>query len=167
MAVGTDTEMEPETPPARTVVVGIGNALRGDDAAGLEVLRRLAREPLPDGVQLRECSGEPASLLAAWSGAEVLVLVDAAESGDPPGTVRRYDVSVGGLPAERLRHSTHALGPAEAIELSRALGTLPSRATVFTVEGETYGHGEDLSEKVAAGIAEATRQILAEFKAVQ
>lgn len=148
---------------SRAVVIGVGNALRGDDAAGLEVVRRLAGESLPPGVERRECSGEPASLLAAWSGAELVVLVDAAAAGDPPGTVKRYDASDAPLPAERLRHSTHALGPAEAIELSRALGTLPPRVVVFTVEGGGYGEGAAMGRAVAAGVEEAAERILAEL----
>jgi len=148
----------------RTVVIGVGNELRGDDAAGLQVVRRLSAEALPEEVELRECSGEPASLLAAWEGAEFLILVDASASGDPPGTVRRYDASAAPLPAERLRHSTHALGVAEAIELSRALGTLPARVLVFTVEGEGYGHGEELGREVANGVGEAVRRIVGELR---
>jgi hydrogenase maturation protease len=148
---------------SRVVVIGVGNQLRGDDAAGLEVLRRLAEGTLAEGVELRACSGEPASLLAAWSGADALFLVDAGEAGDPPGTVRRYDASAASLPTEGLRHSTHALGPAEAIELSRALGTLPPSVVVFTIEGQGYGQGEGLVPEVAAGVEEAAARLAEEL----
>jgi len=147
----------------RVLVIGIGNSLRGDDAAGPQTLRRLAGTTLPEGVSLRECSGEPASLLAAWEGADTLILVDASESGEAPGTVTRYDVSETALPSGRFRHSTHVLGLAEAIELSRALGTLPPRAIVFAIEGGSYGHGETMGETVAAGVETAAREIFDEL----
>ena len=92
-------------------------AWRGDDAAGLEVARRAG------GV---EHEGDATRLLDAWAGADDVVVVDAAASGAPPGTLRWFDASAAPLPAAQLRSSTHAFGVADAIELARALGA-PAR----------------------------------------
>ena len=43
-------------PMSRCVVIGVGNRDRGDDAAGLELARRLGQHP-PRGAEVRECSG--------------------------------------------------------------------------------------------------------------
>ena len=47
-------------------LIGVGNQFRRDDAAGLEVARRL-RLTRPPGVEIFEEEGEPASLIEAWS----------------------------------------------------------------------------------------------------
>ena len=60
-------------------VVCVGNRLRGDDAVGLDVARRL-RGALPEGVAITEHEGEPTSLIDAWAGADALWVVDAVWS---------------------------------------------------------------------------------------
>jgi Ni,Fe-hydrogenase maturation factor len=37
----------------RILIAGVGNIFLGDDAFGVEVVQRLARRPLPDGVRGR------------------------------------------------------------------------------------------------------------------
>ena len=126
----------------RPLLIGVGNAWRGDDAAGLVLARRL-------GGLAHE--GDGLALVDAWAGARHVVVVDAAASGAPPGTVHRFDASAP-LPARALRSSTHALGLAEAVELARALGRLPERLEVYAIEGADFAVGAGLTPAVAAAV---------------
>jgi len=141
-----------------TCVVGVGNALRGDDAAGLEVAR-LLDGTLPEGVRVVECEGEPVAILSAWEGCDRAYLVDATSSGREAGTVRRLSAHDGPLPPELQRASTHLLGVAEAVELARALGRLPERTIVYGIEGGSFDTGAPLSEEVRAAAAEVAASI--------
>jgi hydrogenase maturation protease len=128
----------------RALVIGLGNAARGDDAAGLIAARRLG------GV---EHEGDPLALLDLWEGAELALVIDAVSSGADPGTIHRFDAVAEALPA-RLRSSTstHAVGLAEAIELARALGRLPARLIVCGIEGGRFEAGTALTLAVAAAV---------------
>jgi hydrogenase maturation protease len=126
-----------------TVVIGIGNALRGDDGAGVAVAERLR------GVA---CEAEPSRLIKAWEGADAAILVDTVLSGAPPGTVHRFDASTEPIPARELRSSTHAIGLAETIELARALGRLPQRVVVYGIEGASFEAGAPLTPEVEAAV---------------
>ena len=139
-----------------TCVIGVGNELRGDDAAGLAVIRLL------DGAnaELRVCEGEPISLLDAWQGVERVVLVDAMRSGAPPGTVRVIEVGDEPLPPELSQPSTHLLGVAEAVELARSLDRLPPHLIVYAIEGERFDAGAPLTTPVA----NAAEQVAAEIR---
>jgi hydrogenase maturation protease len=144
-------------------VVGIGNAWRNDDRAGLAVARRLAGT-LPEGVAVLEREGEPTSLMDSWEGAEAVWVVDAVSSGAEPGTVHRHDAGTQELPAQLFRTSTHHFGLAEAVELARAVGRLPEKVIVYGIEGANFETGETLSPKVeaaAARVAEAVRKEVA------
>lgn len=143
-------------------VVGVGNALRGDDAVGLEVAR-LLDGTLPEGVRLVECEGEPVSLLSSWEDCDAAIVVDATESGAEPGSVRRLAAHEGPLPPELQRASTHLLGVAEAVELARALGRLPQRTIVYGIEGGSFDTGAPLSEAVRAAAAEVAASIRREL----
>jgi len=143
-------------------VACVGNALRGDDAAGLAVLR-LLEGTLPEGVRMLGCEGEPVTLLDAWAGCETAIVVDATRSGAEPGTVRRIPAHETRLPDELSRASTHVLGIGEAIELARALGKLPPCTIVYGIEGSRFDTGAPLSPEVAAAtevVAAAIRREL-------
>lgn len=151
------------------LVIGVGNELRGDDRAGIEVARRVARAGVAPGIAVRECQAEPIMLLEQWSGARGAVLVDTMRSGAAPGTVRRFDVSRRPLPAQLGGpSSTHAIGLGEAIELGRGLGRLPERVIVYAVEGSSFAAGDPLSDELAArlpglidAVLDAATEILA------
>jgi hydrogenase maturation protease len=139
------------------IVIGVGNAWRGDDGAGLAVARRL-RELSPTGVEVREIEGDATALMDVWAGADRVVVVDAGQSGAPPGTVRRFDVCAAALPARLLRSSTHAFGVPDAIELARALGRLPATVDVYAIEGASFAAGDGLTlpvERAAEALAVA------------
>jgi hydrogenase maturation protease len=136
---------------SRLIVIGLGNAFRGDDAAGLAVARGLGDDPR---VVVHE--GEPIGLLDAWEGADEVIVVDAARSGAVPGTVHRLDGLAG---PSGLRGSTHAFGLAETLELARALGRAPARVTVYGIEGDRFTAGEELSEAVRAAVEEVRDEL--------
>lgn len=133
------------------LIIGVGNALRHDDAAGLEIARRLRARVRGTGIAVREHEGEPLALLDIWEGADAVVLVDAIRSGASPGTIHRVDATSAAIPV-RLRgsSSTHAVGVGEAIELARALDRLPGRVVLFGVEGRSFAAGSGLSVEVEA-----------------
>ena len=143
-------------------VIGTGNPLRGDDAVGLLVARRL-RELAGPEVEVLELEGEPGRLIDAWEGADVAVVVDAVSSGTEEGSVMRFDATAEALPAALRTASTHALGLGDAIEISRALDRLPSRLLVFGIEGTRFEVGADISPAVAAAIEPTAQAVLGEL----
>jgi hydrogenase maturation protease len=137
------------------LVIGLGSRLRGDDAAGLEVARRL-------GAPARAYEGEAIGLLDLWEGATAVVLVDTVRSGARPGTIHRIDTSSEPMPTRFRRTSSHAIGVAEAIELARTLGKLPPRVVVYGVEGARFQAGAGLSAEVAAVLDELAGAVRSE-----
>jgi hydrogenase maturation protease len=137
--------------PAERLFIGVGNPLRGDDAAGL-LAARWVRERLDDGVEVLEMEGEPIDLIEAWRGAEHVLLADAVASGGEPGEVHRVDVAAGPVPARLAGPSTHALGLAEAIELGRALESLPPRLILYGIEAARFEVGAECDPVVLAAV---------------
>lgn len=148
---------------ARRVVVGVGNALRGDDAAGIAVAESLQAR-LPDDVEVVECEQEPSRLLDAWRDAEVAVVVDACASGAQRGTIHRFDASSEPLPARVFRSSTHAFGVGDAVELARALDRLPRQVVVYGVEGSDFTPGAGLTPEVEAAVARVADRIVSDLE---
>lgn len=147
---------------SKILLVGIGNDYRRDDAAGRIVARRLKTRTPPD-VEILEETGEGTALLEAWRGAEDVFLIDAVQSGALPGTLHRIDVWTQPLPASLFRHSTHAFGIAEAVELARVLHQLPPRLIIYGIEGERFDAGVGLSPAVEKAVAEVETRLREEI----
>lgn len=126
------------------LVVGIGNATRGDDAAGLLAVRRLR------GIRTAELS-DCTDLFDVWIGEDDVIVIDAMVTGAPVGTVRQFDVGAFTLPVGAFP-STHAFGLAETVELARALEKLPRRVVIYGIEAGNVGLGEELSPEVRQAI---------------
>lgn len=143
----------------RPLVIGLGNRLRGDDAAGLRVAERLGER----GIETIPHEGEPIDLLELWSGRDHVLVVDAV-AGHRPGRMRRLDPrsrllpEILGGPA-----STHMLGLAEVIALARQLARLPTRLRVIGVEGERFGLGAKPSPAVEAAIEALVSELASEL----
>jgi hydrogenase maturation protease len=161
MRMRTIASGEGEQSKSRVLIIGVGNAYRGDDAVGLIVARRLKAYALEtDQVTVIEGSGEGAALIESWAGAETVILIDAVCSGTKPGTVYRLEAHAQPVPAEFFRYSTHAFGVTEAIELARALNQLPPRLIVYGVEGKDFQAGTGLSPEVERAVEGVVGRLL-------
>lgn len=148
-----------------TLVVGIGNVDRGDDAAGLAVVRRL-RGRVGQHVSLVESAGDLTTLLDHWTRASTVVVVDAMSSGAAPGTVRRFDATDTPLPARGFRQvSSHRFGVPETIELARTLDRLPARLVVYGIEGDSFDGDGTLTPAVEAAVQRVVATVLPEVSA--
>jgi len=134
------------------IVIGVGNPFRCDDAAGLEVVRRLRH------VTAHESSLGGFELMDLWQDADEVVIVDATHSGAPPGSVKRFNPLESPLPSGEFA-SSHAIGVVETIEMARQLGRLPRRMEIYGIEAESVATGTTISASVAAAIERVAEEI--------
>ena len=147
----------------KTLLIGIGNRFRGDDAAGLAIIGRLRSDPIP-GAVICESSGEIGELIEMWGTADLVFAIDAVSSGATPGTIHRFEAHRQALPTSAFQTSTHAFSLAEAIELARILGRLPPWLIVYGIEGRNFGYGCNLSEPVSDVLDSVPPRILADIE---
>jgi hydrogenase maturation protease len=148
------------------LIIGVGNPFRGDDAVGLLAARHLKDAGL-DSAEVVEHSGEGASLMETWKGADAVILIDAVSSGIGPGTIHRLEPISNPLPAQMFQGSTHAFSLPQAIEMARALDELPLRLIVFGIEGQHFQAGVELSPEVNEALPELARRVAQEVKLLQ
>lgn len=149
---------------AAALVLGVGNALRGDDGVGLAVARRLRDRHLP-GVAVLESDGDVGEVVQALKEHGRVVAVDASHGEGRAGAIRRFEAGAASPAALLGGRSTHGLGLADAIELARVLGRLPAAVVVYTIEGRSFRLGDGLSDEVAAAAVEVEERIASELAA--
>jgi hydrogenase maturation protease len=151
--------------PERVLIAGIGNIFLGDDGFGVEVVRRLADRPLPEGVEVKDFGIRGMDLAyALQDDYGLVVFVDATPRGGEPGTVYLIEPEIEDDGEATL--DTHGMDPVKVIKLSRALGARPTRTLVVGCEPQVVLGGEDydemlmeLSEPVRAAVEEAVKLV--------
>ncbi len=133
------------------LVIGVGNRHRRDDAVGLEVAE-MAEKSLRGLVRVVSFDGESTGLLDLWTGAGLVVLVDALPSHGIPGKIHRFEGDLTPLLSVQPTSSTHGLSVGEVWRLGASLGQLPDRLVVFGVEGAEFTPGVGLSPAVARSV---------------
>jgi len=151
----------------RVLIAGIGNIFMGDDGFGCEVARRLASCDLPGDVELIDFGIRGIDLgYALQDGYEVVILIDAMQRGNAPGTVSLIDPDPavagpdGDTDAEAF--SVHGMDPATVLRYVVTLGDRRPRLMLVACEPETLGGLEGfigLSETVSAALVSAVRMV--------
>ncbi len=155
-----------------TIVVGLGNPLMGDDAAGWLVVQQVEqllgeRQP-PEEIELRQASLGGISLMEMLAGYDRAILVDtyACKNG-ATGRLRRLTVNdLPELDANSVHaNSAHDISFQDALHLGKKMGIqLPSQIALITIEiTPQFDLSDQISPAVQASIKPAARLVLAEL----
>ena len=145
-------------------VIGIGQSLRGDDAAGLAAVH-LWQERYQENkerpylqVELAELPG--IGLLSLLEGAGMVILVDAVRCGADAGTIHILSrEQLEAFPNEA--GSAHGWGVAETISLGEKVmpANMPEKIILIGIEGVDFSMGKPLSPEVGLALPEVARLI--------
>ncbi len=117
------------------LILALGNPLRGDDGVGQAVLEVLQQRALGPQVELVDSGTAGLESVLLLKGRLRVIIIDAADFGAKPGTVRRLDLTAKDLESRPVNsESLHAAGLLEALVLATALGVLPAQVTLFGVQ---------------------------------
>jgi hydrogenase maturation protease len=148
------------------LVAGIGNIFLGDDAFGVEVVRRLANLKLPESVRVADFGIRGFDLAyALQDGYETTILVDACPHGEGPGTlyVIEPDLSACDAPdAPQAMVEAHAMNPVNVLRMARAMNIEVRNVLLVGCEPETLGGEEGrmgLSATVENAVEEAVNLV--------
>lgn len=151
----------------KTLLLGLGNELYGDDGIGIHIIRRLREEAekeegtaaLLQGVHLEECSLSGLSLLDVIAGYDRLIIVDTIKRRSPvPGRVHLLEErDIRSLPGP----SPHYVSIPQAVEIGRRIGLhMPAQVRIVAVEAKNmYNLGEGLSPKMEASMPAILRSV--------
>jgi hydrogenase maturation protease len=135
----------------RTVVLAIGNTLRGDDGVADRVANLLGE---PSGVDVRRVHQLTPELAEELAHATAVVFVDA----DPGAAEARVERLV---PAPQRSPFTHTVTPGDLVLLAEQLYGFQGVAYLCHVPARNFMEGDSLSEVAEAGARAAAECVLA------
>lgn len=140
---------------SHTLVMGVGNVLLADEGAGVHAMRYLAEHyDLPDTTYL-DAGTLSFTLAADIAEADHLIVFDAAQLGEAPGTIHVFQDEEVDSFLKSGRCSVHEVGFADLMDIARLEDYLPKRYALIGIQPELLGWGESMSETVRRAMPRA------------
>jgi hydrogenase maturation protease len=146
----------------KRVVLGVGNTIMTDEGAGVRCIEWLAGR-LPADVLAVDGGTSTNELLEDLESADLLIIVDAIVTREPPGTILR-------LEGDRIpsafsnKLSPHQHGINDVLANLALLDRSPRRLVLFGIAPSKIELGMELTPEVAAVIPEVGRRVLEELR---
>jgi hydrogenase maturation protease len=147
----------------RTLILGVGNPVLCDDGVGIQVAQRLDQQQLPDELTVAQAGTCGLGVLDLVAGFDRLIIVDAIDIDEEPGTVLR--LSLDDLDRGPPVHfaAPHDVDLLTALEAGRRLEIeMPSEVWIVAIQAQDIStFSERCTPAVADAIDEACRVALA------
>ena len=154
--------MIPENGHSKTLVLGLGNIIMGDEGIGVHVIRDLVQKPLPRHVECLDGGTGGFILLEPLQNADRIFLVDATADGNPVGTVTRTTPRFSRDYPPTL--TAHDIGVKDLLDAFYIQGGNRD-VTLYAITIDPHQPiSMELSEAGSKAAAEAATRILAELK---
>jgi hydrogenase maturation protease len=149
----------------KTLVLGLGNVIMGDEGVGVHVARALEKRTLPAGVECLDGGTGGFVLLEPLQNAGRIILVDAAADGNPAGTVTRTTPRFSRDYPPTL--TAHDIGVKDLLDAFYMQGGARDVVLYAITIDPRQSISLELSAAGARAAAEAERRILAELTAAE
>jgi hydrogenase maturation protease len=147
----------------RAVVLGIGNTILTDEAAGVRAAMALeSAYQMPDNVQVIDGGTSGMEMIEDLSDLDFLIVIDVVKTGAAPGTV----VKIAGddIPVFfRRKLSPHQIALPDVLASLELLGTMPQEIVVLGVEPVSLELGMEMTSTVAERIPTLVDMAVAEL----
>jgi hydrogenase maturation protease len=148
---------------AGALVLGLGNLVHADDGVGVHAIQRLQKDPrVPRGVVLLDGGTQGLSLLPHLLGFQRLLVIDAVDAGEPPGTLLRLE----GQAVHRLpgKATVHQLGFADLMIALELLGEPPAEIVVAGIQPLSTEWSAELTPPVQEGLNRLLDLVIAQLE---
>ncbi|MCE7006834.1 hydrogenase maturation protease [Kibdelosporangium philippinense] len=138
------------------LVAGVGNIFLGDDAFGVEVVRRLSKQDLPSWARVVDYGIRGMHLAHDMANASypATILIDAVDRDDPPGTLSVIELDTAAMD-EVSSLDAHGMQPELVLGLVGLLGAKPGRVLLLGCQPQSLDEHMGLSPPVNAAVGAA------------
>ena len=147
----------------RTLVLGLGNLLLGDEGVGIHAVHELEKRDLPPHVAVVDGGTAGLSLLDLIRGYERVIIVDALDAAEEPGTIFRFTPQEVASHTEGLPLSLHQMEVLKVLELSDYLGQTLPPVVIYGIQPLNIDWSTELSAPLQAQLSKLVEAVLEEI----
>lgn len=141
----------------KTLILGIGNVLLGDEGIGVHCIKYLEKQKLPTNVHLLDGGTGGFHLLEYFQKYSRIIMIDATMDGNPPGTIKIISPKFSNEFPNVL--SSHDIGLKDLLETATLLGTFPQIILITVSISEIQTMNLSLSKEVESAIPSIIEKI--------
>jgi len=147
----------------KDLILGVGNLLLTDEGLGIHAVRKLFENPaLPADVEVVDGGTAGLGLLYYLEDVNRLVIIDAVETGGPPGTMVR--LSGDQIPVYMaMKVSPHEITLPDFLAAAKLRDLYPQEVIVWGIQPQSLEVGVELSPVVAEKLDLLVENVLGEF----
>jgi hydrogenase maturation protease len=147
----------------KDLVLGVGNLLLSDEGLGIHAVRRLwETQALDEEIEVVDGGTAGLNLLSYLEGVDRLVIIDAVQTGGPPGSMLR--IAGDRVPAYMaLKVSPHEITLPDFLAAAKLRDLYPKEVIIWGMQPGSLELGIDLSPPLQAQLGALVDHVVAEF----
>lgn len=151
----------PGVPPL--LIMGLGNVLLKDEGVGIHVIQRLQQIPLPPHLEIIEGGTLGIDLLWYLLGRKKVILIDAVQAGEKPGTIFRFCPEDIQQVCREENFSLHQLGLFDALNIAKLLNQPLPEIVIIAIQPKNITQGMEISQEIEASMPVLIDMVLKEI----
>lgn len=152
-------------PPPKVLVLGVGNLLLKDDGVGVHLINALREIPFPENIQLIDAGTVSHQLISLFHETDYLILVDAVDAGDVPGSIFRFSPDEIKVPAEH-KLSLHQMNLIDILQMAEMTGAKPEAVVIGVQPKDVSSWSLELSDEVRAVVPRLKDMVIRELEKI-
>ena len=154
-----------DAPPPRVLILGVGNLLLGDDGFGVHLVNALRNTPFPPNIQIIEAGTVSHQLITLFREVDHLLVIDAVEAGDTPGSIFRFSPDDMNFPSGP-RYSLHQMSLIDVLRMAEMTGGKPQTVIIGVQPKDVTSWSLELSDELTAVIPKVKDLLIAELREI-
>ena len=144
------------------LVLGLGNTLLTDEAVGVRVAEAVGADPEAGalGIRARDGGTMGLTLMVEMEDCAAMVVIDAAQLGAAPGTVRLFEGAAMDRFLRTRGRNPHDIGLDDVLDGLRLREAMPERRALLGLQPADLRVGEALTPAVAEAVPRAAAMVL-------
>ncbi len=160
-----ESEIGGGMPPPKILVLGVGNLLLKDDGVGVHLINALRDTPFPDNVQLIDAGTVSHQLISLFHETDYLILIDAVDANDVPGSIYRFSPDDINFQPER-KLSLHQMNLIDILQMAEMTGAKPEAVIIGVQPKDASSWSLELSDEVKAVVPKVKDLVIKEIEKI-
>ena len=153
-------------PPPKVLILGVGNILLRDDGFGVRLIQSLEETAFPPNVQILEAGTVSHQLIPAFRSIDYLIVIDAVEAGDVPGSIFKFSPEDMNFHSEQ-KISLHQISLTDVLQMAELTGAKPKTVIIAVQPKDVSTWGLELSDEVRMAMPKVKELVFDELKKIK